>query len=156
MNLNSIFLTSKLKPREFRTSVFNRWRCLLSLWVHGVLYSGEFLTKTIAAPSQEMVEGGVMIFFEENKVLVVEYIRRNLKNKHDLKIRGKRFTVCTEITIILGTVRFTIRGGRLRYKRYDAHFLKKVVFELPFSSFGDHLINILRKVNRLIYTFKIN
>ena len=22
----------------------------------------------------------------------------------------------------LGTVRFTIRGGRLRYKRYDAHF----------------------------------
>ena len=41
-------------------------------------------------------------------------------------LRGKRFTVCTEITIILGTVRFTIRGGRLRYKRYDAHFLKKM------------------------------
>jgi hypothetical protein len=40
-------------------------------------------------------------------------------------IRGKRFTVCTEIVIILGMVRFTIRGGRLRYKRYDAHFLKK-------------------------------
>jgi hypothetical protein len=37
----------------------------------------------------------------------------------------KRFTVCTEIAIILGTVRLTIRGGRLRYKRYDAHFLKK-------------------------------
>jgi hypothetical protein len=44
-----------------------------------------------------------------------------------LYIRGKRFTVCTEITIILGTVRFTIRGGRLRYKRYDAHFKKKVL-----------------------------
>jgi hypothetical protein len=42
-----------------------------------------------------------------------------------LTLRGKRFTVCTEITIILGTVRFMIRGGRLRYKRYDAHFLKK-------------------------------
>jgi hypothetical protein len=39
--------------------------------------------------------------------------------------KRKRFTVCTEITIILGTVQFTIRGGRLRYKRYDAHFLKK-------------------------------
>jgi hypothetical protein len=55
-----------------------------------------------------------------------------------------------------GSVRFTIRGGRLRYKRYDAHFLKKSSVELPFSSFGDHLINILRKVNRLIYAFKIN
>jgi hypothetical protein len=28
--------------------------------------------------------------------------------------------------------------------------------ELPFSSFGDHLINILRKENGLIYAFKIN
>ena len=55
-----------------------------------------------------------------------------------------------------GDVRFTIHGGRLRYKRYDAHFLKKSSVELPLSSFGDHLINILRKVNRLIYTFKIN
>ena len=45
---------------------------LLSLWVHGVLYSGEFLTKTTTVPSQEMVEGGVMIFFEKNKVLGVE------------------------------------------------------------------------------------
>jgi hypothetical protein len=69
-------------------------------------------------------------------------------------VRGQRFTVFTEISIILGTVRFTIRGGHLRYKRYDAHFLKKSNVELPFSSFGDHLINILRKVNRLIYAFK--
>ena len=48
---------------------------LLSLWVHVVLYSGEFLTKTTAAPSQDVVEGGrggVMIFFEKNKVLGVE------------------------------------------------------------------------------------
>jgi hypothetical protein len=44
----------------------------------------------------------------------------------------KRFTVCTEITIILGPVRFTMRGGRLRYKRYDAHFLKKVVLNFRF------------------------
>jgi hypothetical protein len=37
-------------------------------------------------------------------------------------------------------------------------FLKKsnVFVELPFSSYGDHLINILRKLNRLIYAFKIN
>ena len=28
-----------------------------SVWLHGVLYSGEFLTKTTAAPSQEVVEG---------------------------------------------------------------------------------------------------
>ena len=68
---------------------------LLSLWVHVVLYSGDFLTKTTAAPSQEVVEGGgVMIFFEKNKVLGVEpnrvlnIIRRNLKNKHDLKRVG--------------------------------------------------------------------
>jgi hypothetical protein len=33
---------------------------------------------------------------------------------------------------------------------------KKSGVELPFSSFGDHLINILRKVNRLIYAFEIN
>ena len=71
-------------------------------------------------------------------------------------VRGKQFTVCTEIAIILGTIRFTIRGGCLRYKRYDAHFFLKSSVELPFSSFGDHLINILRKVNRLIYAFKIN
>ena len=54
-------------------------------------------------------------------------------------VRGKRFTVCTEITIIVQTVRFTIRGGR---KRYDAHFLEKSSVELPISSFGDYLINI--------------
>ena len=72
-----------------------------------------------------------------------------------LQVRGKRFTVCTEITIILGTVRFMIRGGRL-HVRYDAHLKKKSSVELPFSSFGDHLINILRKVNRLIYAFKTN
>jgi hypothetical protein len=41
-------------------------------------------------------------------------------------------------------------------ERYDAHFLKKSSVKLPFSSFGDLLINILRKVNRLIYAFKIN
>jgi hypothetical protein len=47
-----------------------------------------------------------------------------------------------------------IHGGRLRY---NAHFLReKSSVELPFSSFGDHLINILRKVNRLIYAFKNN
>ena len=46
-----------------------------------------------------------------------------LNNYHLLT--HSRFTACTEIAIILGTVRFTIRGGRLRYKRYDAHFLKK-------------------------------
>ena len=52
-----------------------------------------------------------------NLLLVQEFPQRH--------VRGKQFTVCTEITIILGTVRFTIRGGRLRYKRYDAHFLEK-------------------------------
>jgi hypothetical protein len=43
-------------------------------------------------------------------------------------------TIRNEITNILGTVRFTIQGDRLRYKRYDAHFLKKSSVELPFSS----------------------
>jgi hypothetical protein len=80
--------------------------------------------------------------------LILEYIVHQCTLS---TIRGKRFTVCTEITIIWG--RFTIRGGRLRY---NAHFWEKSSVELPFSSFGDHLINILRKVNRLIYAFKIN
>ena len=72
----------------------------------------------------------------------------------NVEVRGKRFTVCTKIAIILGTVRFTIRGGRLRYNRYNAKFFrKKSSVELPFSSFGDHLNNNLRKVNRLIYAF---
>ena len=43
----------------------------------------------------------------------------------DQVLRGKRFTVCTKIVIILGTVMFTIRGGCLQYKWYDAHFFKK-------------------------------
>ena len=86
---------------------------------------------------------------------IFTYLNRNNSWK---SLRGKRFTVCTEIAIILGTVRFTIRGGHLQYKRYDAHFLKekKSSVELPFSSFGVHLIDILRKVNRLIYAFKID
>jgi hypothetical protein len=81
-------------------------------------------------------------------VLLLEETRVPGENhRHAACLRGKRFTVCTEITIILGTVRFTIHGGRLRYKRYDAHFLKKSSAVLQFSSFGDHLIDILRKVN---------
>ena len=61
----------------------------------------------------------------------------NLVNKYESVngirvLSGKRFTVCTEIAIILGTLRFTIRGGRLRYKRYDAHFKKKVVLNFRF------------------------
>jgi hypothetical protein len=44
---------------------------LLSLWVHGVLYSGEFLTNdhcTFTRGSREEI----IIFFEKNKVLGVE------------------------------------------------------------------------------------
>jgi len=37
---------------------------LLSLWVHGVAYSGEFLTKTTAASSQEVVEGRSWYFLK--------------------------------------------------------------------------------------------
>ena len=53
------------------------------------------------------------------------------------------------------------RFGSRYVAAYDTNdmmliFLKKSSVELPFSSFGDHLINILRKVNRLIYAFKIN
>ena len=76
--------------------------------------------------------------------------------KTSFPLRGKRFTVCTEIAIILGTVRFTIRGAAYDTNDMMLIFLKKSSVELPFSSFGDHLINILRKVNRLIYAFKIN
>ena len=63
-----------VKPQEFWTSVFFKVALLLSLWVHVAPHSGEFLTKTTAAPSQE----------------VVEYIRRNSKNKHDPKRAGAK------------------------------------------------------------------
>jgi hypothetical protein len=43
---------------------------LLSLCVHGVRYSGIFLTKTCAFTRGS--RGEVMIFFEKNKVLGVE------------------------------------------------------------------------------------
>ena len=64
--------------------------------------------------------------------------------------KGETIHRITEIAIILWTVRFMIRGGRLRYKRYDAHFLKKSSVELPFSSFGDQLINQISH----IYNFR--
>jgi hypothetical protein len=44
-------------PRVRFQSFADEVALLLSLWVHVVLYSGEFLTKTTAAPSQEVVEG---------------------------------------------------------------------------------------------------
>jgi hypothetical protein len=64
-------------------------------------------------------------------------------------LRGKRFTVCTEIVIILGTVRFGSRYVEAANNTNDMMLIfgKKSSVELPFSSFGDHLINILRKVN---------
>jgi hypothetical protein len=64
--------------------------------------------------------------------------------------KGETIHCITEIAIILWTVRFMIRGCRLRYKRYDAHFLKKSSVELPFSSFGDQLINQISN----IYNFR--
>jgi hypothetical protein len=58
--------------------------------------------------------------------------------------------------IILGTF-----GSRYVEAAYDTNdmmliFLKKSSVELLFSSSGDHFINILRKVIRLNYAFKIN
>ena len=53
-------------------------------------------------------------------------------------------------------------GSRYVEAAYDTNDVmlnferEKSSVELPFSSFGDHLINIWRKVNRLIYAFKIN
>jgi hypothetical protein len=82
-----------------------------------------------------------------NQLLINSILLLSTQPKLSLQYKiinsSNRFIVCTEIMIILGMVQFTIRGGRLRYKRYDAHFLKKSSIELPFSSFGDHLINIL-------------
>jgi hypothetical protein len=51
-------------------------------------------------------------------------------------------------------------GSRYVETAYDTNdmmliFWKKSSVELTFSSFGDHLINILRKVNRLIYALHI-
>jgi hypothetical protein len=53
--------------------------------------------------------------------------------------------------------RFGSRYVEAAYNTNDMMLiLKKSSVELPFSSFRDHLINFLRKVNRLIYAFKIN
>jgi hypothetical protein len=105
----------------------------------------------------------------KNKVKYIQYTDLNstreanqLHNTHILldpvsfKTKGETIHRIYRNHDYFGDIRFTIRGGRLRYKRYDAHFLKKRSVELPFSSFGDHLINILKKVIRLIYAFKIN
>jgi hypothetical protein len=130
-----------------------------STWIHGTIYTCIGLDYIISWRFQFSIVR-IYILVDCNLFLIV-FARVQFDRFHKIvrvfcslgfylqnTIRGKRFTVCTEIVIILGTVRFTIRGGRLRYKRYDAHFLKKSSVELPFSSFDDHLINILRKVNR--------
>jgi len=68
---------------------------LLSLCVYGIGFSGEFLTKTTVASSQEVVEGWSWYFlkrirsWELNQIgFWIYIIRRNLKNKHDLKRAG--------------------------------------------------------------------
>ena len=68
---------------------------------------------------------GAFIFGTASFLFPLIYKCKNILKLLTEVLRGKRFTICTEIAIILGTVRFTILGGRLRYKRYDAHFLKK-------------------------------
>jgi hypothetical protein len=75
------------------------------------------------------VTHGLILIFKpvQKQFLITETI--HVKKKY-IVLRGKRFTI-PEITIILGLVRFTIRGGRLRYKRYDAHLKKKISVELP-------------------------
>jgi hypothetical protein len=45
---------------------------LLSLCVHGVGYSGEFLKKNYCYSFTRGSRGQVMIFFEKNKILGVE------------------------------------------------------------------------------------
>jgi hypothetical protein len=52
---------------------------LLSLWVHGVLYSGEFLTKTTAAPSQEVVEVQALVSINGGPFLKEEIQEKALK-----------------------------------------------------------------------------
>ena len=103
MNLNGIFLTLKLKPREFRTSVF-----FIGGAVTFTLGQWSFqLTKTTAAPSQELVEGRSWYFlkrirsWELNQTGFWIFFRRNLKNKHDLKRVGikKGVRPCTCLCI---------------------------------------------------------
>jgi hypothetical protein len=72
LNLNGIFLTSKLKHREFRTSVFCIGGAVTFTLGPCCSLLGRIPDKTTAAPSQKVVGGEVMIFFEKNKVLGVE------------------------------------------------------------------------------------
>jgi hypothetical protein len=69
-----------------------------------------------------------------------------------------RYLICITIHItirVIGNCNYSLKS--MLVDMMLIFFLKSSVFvELPFSSYGDHLINILGKVNRLIYTFKIN
>jgi hypothetical protein len=104
--------TSFFTPARFKSCLFFKF-FLISLWVHVVLYSGEFLTKTTAAPSQEVVEGGSWYFlkrirsWELNQTgfwIHVLYIRRNLKNKHDLKRAGVKKDVRPCICLYIDSI----------------------------------------------------
>ena len=71
LNLNGIFLTSKLKPWEFRTSVFfYRWHCYFHFG--SMEFSTRIPDKNDRCAFTRGSRGEVMIFFEKNKVLGVE------------------------------------------------------------------------------------
>jgi hypothetical protein len=72
LNLNSIFLTSKLKPREFRTSGFFLGGAVTFTLGPRCSLLGQIPDKNDRCAFTRGSRGEVMIFFEKNKVLGVE------------------------------------------------------------------------------------
>jgi len=120
------------KKEEYTSLMLGVWKCYFQ---HPHIHMTKYLIVRclrVRIVSQTLIDWDLCIQFE---VLFFFHLRHASLNMwvvfgHGIfyshlwysRLRGKRFTVCTEIAIILWTVRFTIRGGRLRYKRYDAHF----------------------------------
>ena len=86
--------TSFFTPARFKSCLFFKFLLIYSKPV--VLYSGEFLTKTTAAPSQEVVEGRSWYFLKR--------IRSWELNKHDLKRAGVKKDVLPCICLYIDSI----------------------------------------------------
>jgi hypothetical protein len=115
---------------------------LLSLWVHAVLYSGEFLTKTTTAPSQEAVEGRSWYFLKRIRSWELTHRRlcrvKNMLAMY-LKYHKARLTPTTSVTsTAISSVKMVIGHKSLTNLRSEMIFLQgKPVFISSYSTESD-------------------